>query len=110
MFVSVSADSSLDGHDLAVDALGHCVRDVVFAVAYDVVDSLFDCAGDLLHRLQFCVDDTAIPVFELACCCLSIWLRPQVSQHLLVSPRLAGLKLQVVGLVEKSLLLLAEIA
>ncbi len=65
LLVSVSADSSFDGHNFAVDALGDGVRDAVFAVADNVSQPFFDRPRNLLHRFKLRVNHSVVPVPEV---------------------------------------------
>ena len=98
--VSIAAHAAFDGHDFAVDALGHRVGDPVRAVADNIRQTLADCPGHLLQRRQFGVDDPAVPVLEVFPGGGRIVVLPQVAEHLFVGPRLAGGQLQMKDFVQ----------
>ena len=60
--VTEAAGATLEGHDFAVQAFGHSVRDEVRAVGDDVLESPLDHLRDLLHRLQAAAARPLIPL------------------------------------------------
>ena len=66
--VPEATDSSFDGHDFAVHALGYSVGDLVSAIVHDILQTFPDRSRDGLHRLQFCVNHSLVPVVEERCC------------------------------------------
>ena len=90
--IAKAACSSLDGHDLVVDAFCDRVGDPMSAVGYDILDSLLQSACEFLHRFKLGMDDSVVPLLKETLGRSLRFVSPQIAKQLLVEPRSARLK------------------
>ncbi len=79
------------------------------AVTHNVSETLLDGFWHGLHRFEFCVNHSPVPVVEKSGRRSSSVLTPKITEHFLGRPCLSGLELTSVCRIEESLPLLRDI-
>ena len=62
--VPITASSTRDGHDHAVDAFSHAIGDSMGAVGQDSIDPFLKSLCQFLHRIHVCPNDSSMPIVE----------------------------------------------
>lgn len=101
---AIATDTTLDCHDLPVDAFGYSVRDPVCAVADDVLQPLLNRPSYYFQGQELRVDGSLAPVLKVGRRRSGFLVCPEVAQHLLARPRYSSFPLLMVDLVQPFLL------